>query len=218
MKLLAVRMARAVWLTPSYFLNPKGIFVRPIINAMKAKYSFLKTPLDVPFPFPSEGIKFEQGVFNGKNGAVQIINLTLHNDGILIDTRSSTDDADSFMEDVIAWVNKEYGMPPLSALPIKRIYVSELNVMFQKPPAIFNPKLAPLLAEISAAIADKAQGNADFLSLQLSTDPTRTNRQSFFRVDREINTSFDEGRYYSFASAKTDAHIRLLEMLETLAA
>lgn len=217
MKLLAVRMARAIWLTPSYFLNPKGLFIRPMIEAMRARYSFLKVPLDVPFPSPSEGTKFEQGVFNGKNGAVQIIGLTLHNDGVLIDTRSSTDDADSFMEDVIAWADKEYGMPALSALPIKRVYVSELNVTFQKPPAIFNPKLAPLLAEISAAIADKAQGNADLLSVQLSTDPTKTNRQSFFRVDREINTPFEEGRYYSFASTKTDVHIRLLERLEDLA-
>lgn len=216
MKLLAVRTARSIWLMPWYFLNPKGRFIRPAIEAMRARYSFLKAPLDAPFPMPNEGIKFEQGAFNGKNGMVQILSLTLHNDGVVIDVRSSTDDADLFMEDVVAWANKEYGMPAVSELPSTRLYVSELNVAFQKLPAIFNPKLAPLFAEVSAAIADKTQGNADFLSVQLSTDPTKTNRQSFFRVDREVNTPFEENRYYSFASTKTDMHIRLLERLEEL--
>ncbi len=217
MKLLAVRLARAIWIIPPYFINPMGKFMCPAIEAMKIRYSFLKTPLDGPLhPPPTEGTKFETGAFNGKNGVVQIISLTFHNDGLVVDTRSSTEDANAFLEDVINWGSQEYGLPSLADLPIRKVYTSELNVAFSRTPAIFNPKLAPFLDAVSAAIADQNTGAADMLSIQLSTDPTRTNRQAFFRIDREVSVPFEENRYYSFAQTTTDIHRQLLENLERL--
>lgn len=185
---------------------------------MKVRYSFLKTPLDGPIPTPpNEGYKFENGVFNGKNGAVQIVSMTSHGDGIVIDTRSSTDDADLFLEDVISWASKEYNLPALSDLPVKRIYASELNVFFKRAPAIFNPKLAPFLKEASSIIGNEKKGKSDLLGFQLSTDYALSDRPAQFRFEREINVPYEENRYYSFAPTTTDAHIKLLEKLGKLA-
>jgi len=216
MKLLAVRVARSIWLVPRYFLNPRGAYTRPVAEAIKAKYSFHKTPLDTPPP-QGEAIKYEGGMFNGKNGEILIVSMTLHDDGVVVDTRSSTDDGDSFLEDLISWVSKDYGLPSITALPIKRIYVSELNVAFSNPPAIFNPKLASFLSEISSAIGDDKRGKADFIGFQFGTDQTRSKNPFAFRFERELNTPFEENRYYSFSPTKTDIHIKLLEQLEQLA-
>ncbi len=192
--------------------------MRPAIEAMKLRYNFLKSPLDGPIPPPgNDSIKFENGAFEGKNGVVQITSITIHGDGVVIDTRSSTDDADSFMEDVVIWASTEYGLPSISELPVNRIYVSELNVIFKRAPAIFNTKLAPFLEEVSSAIGDEKKGNAEFLSFQLGTDQTRSNKPAIFRIDREQNVPIEENRYYSFAPTKTDVHLKLLETLEKLA-
>ena len=218
MKLLAVRTARSIWLVPSYYFNPKGLFMRPAIEAVKARYNFLKSPLDFPTPPPSnEGYKYESGVFNSKSGRVMIVHMTIHGDGVVVETRSSTEDGDSFLEDVTSWVSKEYGLPSHTDLPIRRIYASELNVSYSKPPTIFNPKIAPLINEISSAIGDERKGKADFLSLQLSTDQTRSTQPAIFKFEREINVAFEENRFYSFAPIQTDPHIKLLEKLEMLA-
>lgn len=217
MKLLAVRMARSIWLVPVYFLNPKGVFTRPIIEAMKARYSFLKTPLDNPFPKPDEGYKYENGAFNGKSGPVIITSATIHNDGIVVDTRSSTDDADAFLDDAINWGSKEFGMQPTAALPIKKLYGSELNVAFEKAPLILNPKLSKFLNDVSSAIGGLGKGIAGFSGVQLATDPSVSDKPAQFRFEREINVPYGENRYYSFAPITTDAHIKLLEKLEELA-
>jgi hypothetical protein len=218
MKLLAVRMARSIWLVPTYFFNPRGIFTRPMIEAMKVRYSFLKTPLDNPFPKPEEGYKYENGAFNGKNGSVIITSMTIHNDGIVVDTRSSTDDGDAFLEDAITWGNKEFGLQPYAALPINKIYASELNVVFENAPLILNPKLSKFINDVSSAFVGLGKGNVDFLGFQLTTDTSVSDKTApaVFRFEREISTAHSENRYYSLAPTTTDEHIKLLEKLEKL--
>lgn len=218
MKLLAVRLARSICLVPTYFLNPRGVFMRPAIEAMKVRYSFLTTPLDGPIhPPANEGYKFELGAFEGKNGTVQITSMTTHGDGIVVDTRSSTDDADMFLEDIFAWANKEFGMPSLAELPVKRIYVSELNVAFSRAPIMLNPQLSSFVDDITSAFGDESKGKAEAGGFWIATDPTLSNKSPTFRIDREINTSFEENRFYSFAPTKTDVHLKLLRKFEKLA-
>jgi len=218
MKLLAVRSARSIWLVPTYFLNPKGLFIRPIFEAIKARYSFIKTPLDYPFPPPAgEGLKFENGAFKGQSGTILIVSMTLHDDGIVLETRSSTDDGDAFLEDLLIWGSNEYGLPSYRELQIKKIYASELNVSFLKTPVIFNSKLDPFLKEASSIIGDEKKGKTDFLGFQLATDPGLSDKPPMFRFEREINIPFKENRYYSFAPTTTAAHLKLLEKLEEVA-
>lgn len=217
MKLLAIRLARSIWLIPQYFLNPRGIHTRPVIEAMTTRYEFIKSPRDFPFPPPpGQGLRWEGGMFNGKEGAVQVTSVAVHEDGLILDTRSSTDDCDAFLEDVVSWVSKEFGLPTYAELPIRRIYASELNVVFPKPPAVLNPSLKPFLDDLSSVMADDRTGKPDFLALQISTDQTRSRNPLVFKLEREINTPFEENRYYSFAPMKTALHIKLLEQLEKL--
>lgn len=216
MKLLAVRMARSIWLVPTYFLNPRGIFARPLFEAMKNRYSFLKAPLDDAVLQPSEGFKFESGAFNGKDGAVIITSMTIFPDGFVVETRSSTDDGDAFLEDALNWSSKEFGFVSPTELPFKKIYASELNVSFQKAPAILNPKLVAFFKDVSSAISDESKGDAEFLGFQLSTDYALSDKPAQFKFERELNVPYEENRYYSFAPTTTDAHVKLLEKFEQL--
>lgn len=213
MKLLAVRLARSIWLFPRYFLNPKGVDTRPVLEAIKVKYNFLKTPLDVPIP-ASGDMKFELGSFTAKNGAVNITAMALHNDGIVVDTRSSTDDGDAFLEEVFTWVSKDYGLPSYSDLPIKRFYASELNFTLDKTPKLFDTKMASFLSEANSVLGKDRGGIAEFVGFQVGPDPTLTNQPAPFRFEREINTVFGENRFYSFSPTTTAIHFRLLDLLE----
>ena len=217
MKLLAVRSAKSIWLIPIYFLNPMGRNTRSIVEATKARYGFLKSPFDFPLPpKENEGLKFLSGAFNTKSGEVQIKSMTLHLDGIVVETSSSTDDSDAFLEDVSIWMNTEYGLPKYSELPINRLYTSELNLYFEVAPAIFNPKLAAFMEEVSKAISTDATGPSAFLDFKLETDQTR-GKVKTFTLEREINIPIEEKRYYSFSPTKTSVHVQLLEMFERLA-
>jgi hypothetical protein len=212
MKLLAVRLARSIWFIPQYFLNPRGLFLRPASVATKERYQFLKGPVDNG-SINSNEPKYEQGAFKTASGVIQIVTMTLHADGIVVDTRSSTEDADAFLEDLASWVAKEYGLPLFSDLPIKRAYISELNITLDKPPAFFNPKLDAFFRSVSSALAPEKTPTG-FLSWQFSSDPTVHPIQRNFRVDREVNTSFDSNRYYSFAALTTKQHLELLAKME----
>jgi len=213
MKLLGVRLARSIWLAPQQFMNPRGVFLRQASLEIKARYQFLKTPFENATVGTAEP-KYEHGGFKTKRGTeIQITSVIAHSDGVVVDTTSTTDDGDAFLEDIFDWLGR-FGIPAPSALPIKRIYASELNVALDRPPAFLNPKLMPFVEELASLMSDDKKGPVGFLGFQLTTDPERSPRPSQFRFEREINTSIDDNRYYSFAPIKTADHIRLLEKLD----
>jgi hypothetical protein len=214
MRLLAVRSARSIWLIPQYFLNPKGLFLRPAALQLKDRYQFLKSPFDNN-TIGTQEVKYEQGAFVGIDGApIQIESLVLHPNGIVVDTHTSTDAGDAFLTDIGNWLVKDFGLPSFADAPIKRLYASELNVILEKQPSFLNPRLKPFVDAVSAHVGDEITGQVDLLSFQLSTDQTRSPTPNTFRIDREVSTSFRDNRYYSYAPLRTDEHLKLLQKLE----
>jgi hypothetical protein len=214
-KIIAIRQARSIWIVPPYFLNPRGVFVRPALQALKGRYRFQKSPFDNAASTDDATSKYENGAFDRGDVPVIIISLVIHSDGFVVDTRSSTKDGDAFLEDALGWVAQEYGLPRLSDVPIKKMYTSEVNFSFAKPAKFFDARLMKFCNEASIAMSGSKSERLDFLSLQLSTDQTTT-AQLNFRIDREANTNIDEGRLWSFASCTTETHLGLLEKLEGL--
>jgi len=212
MKLVAIRLARSIWLFPTYFANPKGVNTRPAAEGLKARYGFAKSPLDGPPPRQNEGSRFEDGVFQGKNGNIAINSVAIHADGIVVDTRSSTSDGDAFLEDAFSYLSKEHSFPSLADLPAKRVYASELNVAFDNPPKILDPKLASFLKEAGSILSKETGGVADVVGFIVGPNTTSTSPNPF-RFEREIGVDFKENRYWSYAPTTTEAHIKLLELL-----
>src|SRR5712691_10152352 len=151
MKLLSIRSAKSIWLVPRDFLNPRGKFLRPAIPAFVERYSFAKysEPKDAQ---DNQGTKFEFGSFTPNGGTPILLSMTVHTDGIVVETRSSTDDGDLFLDDALSWVSKEYGLPKVSDLPIRKIYASEVIVQAENTLHFLNERFSPFLKELSSVI------------------------------------------------------------------
>ena len=217
MKILAVRAAKAIWLVPTAFMNPTGRYIYADIAAIRDRYSFLKSPLDKKLPPDhDDGYKFENGAFQIKNVDIEIVLFAMHLDGIVVETRSSTDDSELFLNDFFVWATKELGFAKATDLPFKKIYSNELNFTLDKSPAFLNPALSSFFEAANSAIGKEAAGGSDFVQATLGTDVTRNKSQQTFTIAREINTAIGDNRYHSFASTTTKAHIAILEKLEKL--
>ncbi|MFZ3322729.1 MAG: hypothetical protein WA190_10180 [Usitatibacter sp.] len=199
---------------PIIFLNPKGLGVHPMMLGLKERYGFATTPIDKPPANEAEGAKFDGGTFRSADDRLVGVSMTLHSDGIVCETKSSTEDADAFLNEALQWLSSEYDMAMPSDLPIRKLFVSEVFVQFRGEPAVFGEQVASVLEEISAAIGNKSTGPLGFFGLNLSTDPARWEKPLHFKFERQINTPFSDERYYSFAPISTNKHLALIEKLE----
>ncbi len=215
MKILAIRSAKSIWLTTTAFINPGGRYLYAALGSVKDRYGFLKSPLDKKLPPEvNEGYKFEFGAFNGKSGQIEIVQFVIHTDGLVVETRSSTDDGEDFLINFFDWGGKELGLAKPNDIPIKKVYSSEINFTLSRKPIFFNPKLSKFFDAANNATRDES--GSDFLQLTLGTDQTRSKNQRTFSIAREVDTEIDAKRYYSFASTTTAEHIAILEKLEKL--
>ena len=215
MKILAVRAAKAIWLTNTAFLNPRGRYLYAALATIKDRYSFLNSPSDKKLPPETgEGYKFEHGIFNGADGPIEIDQFVIHADGIVVETRSSTDDGESFLNDLFAWAVPELGLANPADLPFKKIYSSEINFTLEKKPIFLNPKLSIFFDAANKATRDEF--GSEFIQFSLGNDHTRNKTHKTFTIAREIDTAPDANRYYSFASTTTSEHLEVLGKLEKL--
>ena len=143
------------------------------------------------------------------------VSAAIHNDGIVVDTRSSTQDADLFLEDALTHAHKEFGLANYAELPIKKLYVSEVYIKLDAP-FEFDKKWTLFAEALSSAVSGKKFGPLKPTALNFGSDPNHSERVATFRFEREINAPFEENRFYSLATTQTVTHLHLLEMLEKL--
>src|SRR5262245_52187553 len=103
MQLLSVFNARAVWILPLADLNPRGRAIGfDIIEWLKRTFDFKKYPSSVLDLDQNKAFVFSGGTFRfvdeGGNDNRVAVELSIYNDGIVASTRSSTKDADRFIE------------------------------------------------------------------------------------------------------------------------
>lgn len=212
MKLLAIHSAKAIWLVPKIFLNPYGKSTIPLMAGLVERYMFAVAPeIKIGSPTQRPDAKFSDGVFIGSNGDQIRVSLAVHNDGLVAETGSSTRDAESFLEDALKWVEKEYGIASYADLPVKRIYVSEVFVKFKGELAPFSKKFQPFL---DALRSDKASP-MDLMNLNFGADEPDNQYPLGLRIER--HAPFSTNQYFSFAKTQTDKHLTLLEAFEEVA-
>lgn len=211
MDIVKVQLARAIWLFDTQELNPRGLKLYPdIFRAFVDKYQFAVVPKDQEIQ-AGGSIYFKQGRFFHEPLNVQIeVEFELHSDGLVANSRHSTEASDAFLQDGLSWIGEQLGASYPPSLHKKRIYRDELIVNM-------NPQL------------DKAVAKLVRLSEMLSTmtrRPTQVTSITFgsegnsptLSVDRRANTPFEEGRYYSTSGLQTSQHIEMLTIFEKLMA
>ena len=216
MKLQSVSIARSIWLFSISDLNPRGKALAPILAPLVQRYKFINFPKTAEQLTGNE-FKFESGQFTGQAGDKLVVDLTVYNDGLVADTRSSTEDSDLFVHDFMTWLYEEHGLLKYETIVRKKAYVSELHVTCEQLLNNLNPGLMDIREEMSRHDSGHGKLPVEITGLSLGFDPENTMSKTVnFKFERVVNVPFAQDRYYSLAPFPTETHISLLEKLEEI--
>ena len=214
MKLVNIRSARAIWLVPLNDLNKRGRFLLPAVGGLIERYSFQKPPSEESLVTSPTKVAFEVGSFNSADGVPIYVNLTVHDDGFVVDTRASTEEADRFLQDALAWLSSEFQLPQVSDLAVRKLFVSEVTVVFDHKLAVFHPAMERFSSSLNFKTFSKPLALSRIV---FSSDPSESKQTASLRIERELDTPFADNRYYSYAGTTTTEHLALLEAFERAA-
>lgn len=212
MQLLSVQRARSIWLFDTYDLNPRGKDIgSTLIDWLKTKYQFTKVPANVNDLDETKALCYTGGQFRVGRESVSV-ELRIYGDGVVGDTRSSTEDTDFFLSDVLQSAAKEFGLPYTQEIIRKQLYVSELTVRTDKTLPSVNPKMAEFARKLGQAIG--ATSSPELASIAFWPDVLPSPAAAIFKFERKWGAEFSENRYYARAPLQTSKHLEILQDLE----
>jgi hypothetical protein len=217
MQLLNVIRARSIWLFDVQELNPRGKHIEfGLIEWLKANYHFAKYPSSTTDRDQSGGLAFSEGVFQVEEDWCISVDLHIYADGLVADTRSSTKDADAFLEQTLSLVVQDFGLVYHPEMIRRKLYVSELNVAPQQPLRNLNLQLQAFAKRLTALLGEQTPIMFELASIGFWPDPAFPTHHVPFQFERKLNIPFSEHRYYSRAPLQTEDHLQLLEEFEVL--
>src|SRR5260370_38575310 len=103
MEVLNVIKARSIRVFDLNDLNPHGKRIIPeIIGWLRERYDFRKVPSSVDDLDDTKALAFLDGGAKSRSGEILAVDLRIYNDGIVADTKASTEHTDAFIDDVLA--------------------------------------------------------------------------------------------------------------------
>ncbi len=219
MKVLAVGLARVIWIFDIRFLNPRGLSFQEVFRKLGERYRFAKSPQNQLDFNEQKAWAFESGTFANSQKKFLNITFSIYNDGLVADTLSSTDDSTEFLMEVTSWAVKEFGfsIPPREKL--KKGYLSQIDVESDLSLISLNTKLAKFVRIIESRVktVDGKRRQFEMGSLNFWTEDVQTPMApAAFRFERKHGVPFASNQYFSQAALETDEHIKLIQELEKL--
>lgn len=209
MILSSVAAARAIWLFDVNDLNPKGRYVYDeLFPWLVKRYRFAKAPTHSR-DMVDNAWEFVDGMFSNSVNVPITVTLRVYGDGLVSETRSSTDDSEAFLADALAAAIEQLGLTFTESMVHRKMYASELNLACDKPLDAINPRMGEFLKTLSGTLGTKCETT----SLGFGGEPAG---QAIFRFERKANVPFSQNRYWSLAPVPTSVHLALLEQLEGL--
>ena len=215
MKLLAIEMSRVTALFR--MTRPSGQPYRPDIAAQVAeRYRFGSAPHSID-ELGGNKDEFRHGVFEG----YAIETLEVYNDGIIVTSRSDTDFIDTFIDDLVTWLEDDHDYSVIETHTVSKMYDSALLVETDQD--VFKPfeAYAEILRMIEKALQESSNLEIAYQNygLALSVDQTRNPalKPIPFRFERKEGIEFSRHQFHATAPLKTKQHLEILERLEQLA-
>lgn len=214
MEVSAVLLARSIGFVDINDLNPTGkIFFPYLVPLLAERYSFQTVPSKPEDFDESKGVSFTNGYFQGQS----IDNLTVYNDGIKIDLRSSTEEGQNTIKEMLGWLSGEVGIKFSPRMLNRWAFVSQITFHSELNLDLLNPALTKLSQRLSSMIKERIGTERIFRPAGISLNFERLEgkiNMSSFSIERREQTRHSENKYFSAAPLETAQHLQLLEEFE----
>jgi len=201
------------WVEP-IDLSPRGaVFYPDLTKALVARYNFHRFPQKLEDFDESKGVAF--GV--GRLRDTVIEQLIIYTYGIVLDTRTSTQESRRLLEEAFEWGRKELGFTYKPEMIKRWQYASQVTFRSTAQMTGASSAVERLAASVAKGVTDTMGENLKYDLSILSIDYdqlTRKHPLGRFSIQRRDNTPFSENKYFSDAPLPTDIHIKLLEQFE----
>jgi len=205
-----VQLGRAAWLFDTAELNPRGAAIYPeIYEAFAKRYQFATLPKAEEI-HSGDSAYFKNGRFTHQETIIAV-DFELHSDGVVANTRHSTEGADAFLVDVVGWLSEHFGVSYNIEIARRRVHRSELVVSL-------DPKLdnvAEKLVTFSALVAHVTGKPSLVTGLIVGSQEV----PAAFYIERKAGTvALNENNYIAHAWMQTGQHLDLLQKFECIMA
>ena len=212
MELISIVLARVVALIQVQQWDPLGkTLTLEALSKLGSRYSFASLPTRL------EDVDFHKGfeLREGRLADIRIDRITVFVNGIVIDTRSSTDDSQKVLEDILRLAEEAFGA---IIKPVRWTFTSHLMFRSEMRLASLNPvlsRIANVLTERASADMKHAF-NFEPTTVMLNVDTSQAKTPpAVFSIERRADVPFSENTYFSSAPLRTSEHIEIVKAFET---
>lgn len=215
MKSVAVLLARVITIFELIDLDPTGkVHFPDLVQGLAGRYSFQKFPQKTEEYDQNKGMVFESGKW--ERGSVA--KLTIFGGGVVVETRSSTDDSEAFLHDALTWGAETFGLRYTPEMTKRKGYVSQVVFQTDVPMlAAVGGAVSRLSNRVSEAVSERAGQRLKYEPTQIwiHYDPLiRKVPIAALTIQRKLEVPFSEGKYFSEGPLPTKQHIEFLESFE----
>jgi hypothetical protein len=214
MQLSAVLLARALGFVDINDLNPRGRSFFPyLVPLIVSRFNFQQYPMKPDEFDESKGVTFGMG----HTGESTIDKITVWNNGIGVDVRSSTTDAKNILELTLSWLRDEGYLEFHPSMINRWGYLSQITFFADINLDQFNPALRNLAVAVGDSVAQEQGIKSPFGVSGINIDFDRSFAQSpiaLFTLQRRAEVPFTRNKFYSEAPLPTETHIRVIQQLE----
>lgn len=211
MELIAITLARVVAFLEVQALDPFGRSSTPeALSNLADRFSFTEVPKSLAEMDFHKGIELVNGTLDG----IHIDRVAIYTNGIMIDTRSTTENSERVLVEFLEFAKAAFGA---TVEPSRKNFVSQIVFRSNLQLALLNPVLAPIAARLSAFVSGELKQPVVYEPSEVSigADVSMLNLKPVsFTVARRAERPFFENMYFSNAPVRTAEHLELVKQLE----
>jgi len=211
MDIVAITLARVISLIQVQTFDPFGTATTlEALQKLVARYTFAK------FPKTFEELDFQKGIelSDGKLDALVIDKITVYPNGVVVDTRSSTDNSEKVLLDLLDIARQAFGA---NIKPVQQNFVSQIIFRSDLRLTALNPVLGAvadtLTAKVSADMKQPFQFEPTAILIHADVSNTKI-APVVFSMERRVDVPFFQNTYFSNAPLRTADHIQVLKDFE----
>lgn len=211
MELISITQARVVALIQAQQWDPLGrALTLEALAKLGNRYTFTKTPTKLEEIDLQKGVELQEG----RLGEIRIDRIIIFMNGIVVDTRSSTDDSEKVLKDIIDLAYEAFGAtirPARQTFASQLVFRSDMHLVALNPVL---PKIADVLTQqTSADMKHLFTYEPTAVLFNVDTAQAKT-PPAMLSIERRVDVPFDENTYFSQAPLRTAEHFEILEAFE----